>query len=940
MNPVLVGQYSYTACEAPGPYSAVPGWKVKQVVSADFGGPVPEAAVKEAVRPFGGFRTPIVGPLTTQDEIDRLPRCLRLDVLPGGFRSLAHLAAAGRDRSGRDAFFAHGLLIGPAEAGSTTVSGAGAIWNRYRPADFWAADGWLTPFRAEAIESAELGGLPAVSVASPAGADLRMDFVDLHPGQREFVLAAAERAFTAHTPIVVVGLPVEAAMWTSIITHFLLPSTGWTVPFSTYEAGPAAEVLRARPGTVIGAPVDTAGGWRQVLDDQATVLDPEHPAARVGDGFTLAGGSVLAVGPWARLAETVCTLGWEDEVRRRIDALGEQVGAELDPWPLFALPAVVLSMDDALLRENRAVAQLAAQVVTAAMPQVSLLPPELTTDLIAAITVWGEAGATSSTTGEILAALDRSDGPVPSATTDPILTAYVRDVLAAAPDPAAPVWFPERLALSDAARQQLALELPALIGWVDSVDPDRHSDAVLTLADQVERAGLAQGSALPAVRAALDARLESLVPELLDRGAAPAGTRPADVPLPRWLWPGVLSEAVAERLMQRPAGEVLWHPAVRRLVDSVEPPLPARYEPGRTCTTLSLLDGERAAAELLAAADGPVTSSIDPERLEVLQPAAFLRSVLTGQFPGRDRPGSLLLEVRRRFAGPPRSAVVYDLLDRLSDVAPADELVRMANDSLAVLPPDDWTRAVATLLVERGVITPAAVTGALAWQVQVRRPLPLSGHDGPRAVWPDHPENELLKAVAAGRVHGLFREVGLTRVAWWVLLVAADQLDLPANSFRMESATWFTGADREPLRAHLSRLYPTIGDQAARKVRQHQGHADDLAAEWTIRAAMAQLQVPGDPARSFFADQSTGSGWFGAARRMLAATDRSRDHLEKWLELVRRSATRAGVAAHPDDAQAFARESLVGAAVEIGTQVAGLGGVKGWLRRSSPVRRP
>lgn len=932
MNPVLVGQYSYTACEAPGPYSAVPGWKVKQVLSADFGGPVPEPPVKEAIRPFGGFRTPIVGPLTTQDEIDRLPRCLRLDVLPGGFRSLAHLAAAGRDRSGRDAFFAHGLLVGPPADGATAVSGAGAIWNRYRPADFWAADGWLTPFRAEAIETAELGPLPAVSVASPAAVDLRMDFIDLHPGQREFVLAAAERAFSEQAPIVILGLPVEAAMWTSIVTHFLLPSTGWAVPFSTYEAAPAAEVLRARPGTVIGAPADTAAGWRQMSDEQVTVLDPENPPVRTGDGFPLAGGTLLPVGPWARLAEAVCTLGWEDEVRRRVDVLGEQVGADLDPWPLFALPAAVLSMDEELLRDHREVARLAAQVLIATMPQVSLLPPGLTADLIAAITNWGEAGATSSTTGEILAALDRSDGPVPTATTDPILTAYVREVLARPADPATPVWFPERLTLSDAAADRLAQELPALTGWLDSVDPDRLDVAVLTIAGQVERAGLTRGPALTAVQRALDPRIEALVPQLLD--GAP-GTRSSDAPLARWLWPGVLSEAVAARLMQRPAGEVLWHPAVRRLVESVERPLPARYEPGHTVTALTLLDGERAAAELLAVE----ASSIEPARLEVLRTAAFLRSVLTGRYPDRDRPGSLVLEIQHRFVRPPRSAVLYDLLGRLVDVASSDDLILMANNCLSILPPDDWTRSVATLLVDRGVITPAAVTGPLAWHVQIRRPLPLSSHAGARPVWPDHPENELLKAVVAGRMHGGFREVGVTRLAWWLLLVAADQLDLPANSFRMESAKWFTGAEREPLRAHLDGLFPTIAGQAARKVSRYQDHADDLAAEWTTRAAMAQLHIPGDPAHSLFADQSTGSGWFGTARTMLAASDRSRDHLERWVELVRRSATRAGVAAYPDDAHAPAREALVGTAVEIGTQVAGLGGVMGWLRRSAPLRR-
>ena len=48
MNPVLVGQYTYTACESPGPYSSVPGWKVKQVQGEDFGDAMLEGPVTYA----------------------------------------------------------------------------------------------------------------------------------------------------------------------------------------------------------------------------------------------------------------------------------------------------------------------------------------------------------------------------------------------------------------------------------------------------------------------------------------------------------------------------------------------------------------------------------------------------------------------------------------------------------------------------------------------------------------------------------------------------------------------------------------------------------------------------------------------------------------------------------------------------------------------------
>ena len=255
MSTVLIGQFTYTACQTPGPYSSVPGWKVKQVQAAP---PFARDAGSggQGCRPtVRRFRTPAIGPLTTQAEIDQLPRCLRLDQLPDGYRSLAHLAAAGRDRSGRDAFFAHGLLIGPTgparwgrrrrrvETGTARRTSGAPTGGSPRTAP--------TPSR-----RLTLGEPPRLSPASPLDPDRRLDFVELHPGQREFVLAAAERALTTGVPLVVVGMPVAAAMWTSLITHFLLSSVGWSVTFSTYEAGAADEVVRAGSPAVVGVPPD------------------------------------------------------------------------------------------------------------------------------------------------------------------------------------------------------------------------------------------------------------------------------------------------------------------------------------------------------------------------------------------------------------------------------------------------------------------------------------------------------------------------------------------------------------------------------------------------------------------------------------------------------------------------------------------------------------
>ena len=76
---MLVAQFTYTACQQPGPYDSVPGWKVKQVEPLDAS----RELVQDAVRSFGTFTSPPVDALATMAEIQALPRRLRLDILRG-----------------------------------------------------------------------------------------------------------------------------------------------------------------------------------------------------------------------------------------------------------------------------------------------------------------------------------------------------------------------------------------------------------------------------------------------------------------------------------------------------------------------------------------------------------------------------------------------------------------------------------------------------------------------------------------------------------------------------------------------------------------------------------------------------------------------------------------------------------------------------------------
>lgn len=947
MNRFLVGQYSYTACEAAGPYSTVPGWKVKQVLAADFGGQLPEAAVKEAVRPFGTFRTPIVGPLTTQDEIDQLPRCLRLDVLGGEFRGLAQLAAAGRDRSGRDAFFAHGLLVGPPGAASTAVTGPGALWNRYRPADFWGADGWLAPFRAEAIETAELGETPTLSAASPIDPDLRMDFIDLHPGQREFVLAAAERAMSARVPLVVVGLPIEAAMWTSIVTHFLLPAAAWSVPFSTYEAGPGPEVLRARFAVVIGAPVENADGWRQLPGDAVTVHDPANPATRGSDGFVLADGTLLPLGRWARLAEAVCRLGWEDDVRAAIDALGGSLGAGLDRWPFFALPAAVLTaIPPGDLDRESEVARLAAAALAAGLPPASALPAALLAGIVAATTRWGEAPL--RTAGDVLAAIDRSGESPTTDVTDPILLAYVRELLKPGVlRPGVEPWLPGTVGLSEPARRRLTDEIPDAVSWIDREPGPARVSNVLSIGVLLERLGLVAEPVPPAIDAALAERARRyLVPAMFpdDSAAGVVMGGSGWPPLAGWLWRDVVAEEIVARLAGRSPGSLLADPRLRQWIDQAAGPLPTSYQPGRTLAGLTLIDGERAAATLSTTSP----NTIGPEQREVLQIAAFHRAVHAGGIPGPDEAGWLIGELRKWFGGlPPRAVVIDDLIAELPHDLSIGARARVAASILARVEPDQATEAVVDRLVQLGLPPAEWMRGPLAWHRQFAVPPPRTSRDlgisGEPTVWPDYPETELLIAATSGQLRGPLRRHGILRLAWWVLVVPAESLDLPANEFRMESASWFTDAERDPLRGQLSGLYPVVA-QAIRAGLDSGGGpgrpgADVLAAEWVVRSTLTGQQIAGDPAGDYFGESGPGAAWAADVRALLRPADRPRDQLENWLQRVRRSALRTAESAFPRTSpNAPEREALVRGALDAAEALAGFGGATGWLRRSSPAQ--
>ena len=62
---MLIAQFTYTACQQPGPYDSVPGWKVKQVEPQG----VSRELIQDAARSFGSFKSPSIDALATMSDV-------------------------------------------------------------------------------------------------------------------------------------------------------------------------------------------------------------------------------------------------------------------------------------------------------------------------------------------------------------------------------------------------------------------------------------------------------------------------------------------------------------------------------------------------------------------------------------------------------------------------------------------------------------------------------------------------------------------------------------------------------------------------------------------------------------------------------------------------------------------------------------------------------
>jgi hypothetical protein len=524
---VLRGQYTYTATSRAGVWDQGAGWKVQSVATVPGQAPVPEGVVRSAVRHIGGFVPPALPELASQADVDALPRCLRLDELDQGLACLSHVVAAGPDYSGRPNFYAHGLLLDPAEE---EVDEQGFL----RPADLWDAELWLRPLGTQAVEVSEPDARLRHLERGPLDADALETFTRRHPNQRDLVFAAFERHIQLGPPLVVVGDQAESvAQWVRLLGLLLLPATAWRLRFSTYERLRDATTAAGWPFAVVGVPTADAGIADRLPGAQFTVLHDDRPPGQAGlHRWALGDGTALTAGRWAQLAETVVAAGLLPEVVQQIDALAIECGDSTAAQPLWALAAAVLLLDDLPAELIRDAAELALEH----WPTDAALGRSTTEVLLARLSAWISP---PSRVAEVL--LARSS-PTNTMATQLAVLGPVREALA---DPGAYEKLGSTLItsvppLDPAARHDLDDVLADALAWVPLAGASAPR-ALLAIAALVDRE-----RSEPGLRTrAADLARTWLAPAMLAEGADPLAS--AWPPVPGWLWielRSALSEAL------------------------------------------------------------------------------------------------------------------------------------------------------------------------------------------------------------------------------------------------------------------------------------------------------------------------------------------------------------------------------------------------------------
>lgn len=244
----------------------------------------------ETVRPFDDF--------ISSEEIDALPRRFEYRPLTGQRSLLMQSVPAGKDATGRPGnVFTHAVI--DADLDSTLQS--------FYPISFYRSADLLTPFRAAAVNTAELADDLGEPRPGPMS-DLTLSWMMVdsmfgnrrqHFHQLQDVLQAGES-----TAVLVLNNTNEAAYWIQALSSTLTPNEARRLlHYSTFER---AVTLPARDKSVEASSLFVVpGSDRELLVDRPDiiVIDPEQPM-EAGAG---------PQGTWAQMTAGLYTAGFNPD---------------------------------------------------------------------------------------------------------------------------------------------------------------------------------------------------------------------------------------------------------------------------------------------------------------------------------------------------------------------------------------------------------------------------------------------------------------------------------------------------------------------------------------------------------------------------------------------------------------------------------------------------
>lgn len=468
---MLTGQFGYGSCRHAGPFSAVPGWKITEVLRSPAGAGLPAEAFQLAAARCGEYAAPRPPEFASAEQLRELPSSLRLDRVDDETVCLLKTAYSGPDYTRRDSIFGHGLLVSGELADRTGV---------VRPAELWDWD-WLHPIGPDEIEDARLDA----AVAAPERdrlnpASLRPFAFDRPEILRPLLAALASILQCPRMLVLVEPDPAVAACWFAALQYFLPPAVAWSIPFDTYRK--PTDLPRNRDQLSLMA-VDSDGTQQLSALREAGV--PVISTAQPPDECSVDGrpawhgvsAEPLLADPWTTLAYHAMELDpWTQQVVfEQIDEIAGSLSARGSTSPLWVLPAALMSAGI-----GGEIAQVCADLLISHWPSRETLSEAVSARLREQAT--GSLSDPYRTFRHRAAEIIETEA-LPSDFGDLIIGGYLAHSLTTELAEDEAWWLPPKPALSAAAYQQLLDAMPGLLRWTSElVEPDPRAARAVTIA--------------------------------------------------------------------------------------------------------------------------------------------------------------------------------------------------------------------------------------------------------------------------------------------------------------------------------------------------------------------------------------------------------------------------------------------------------------------------